>query len=233
MPADVEPRDALRALRALRSEKEAPPGAMHRVMDRLSATLAIAPALLDASPDAPPPLPHGVGPVTAIARPWLAKAIWLLSGTAIGLGVHRGLDRPHVEPPARLLPTAPIAAPPSSPEPDTSITEAPPAPRATAPRSTARRETRATDLAQERALLDAARRSWTEGDATACLTKLDDHARTFGRGQLAEEREALRINALVATGQYDAARDEAAAFSRNHPRSFLAPSVAAALEAIP
>jgi hypothetical protein len=233
MPADVEPRDALAALRALRSEKEAPPGAMHRVTDRLSATLGITSSILDTG--AAPPPAASAGPVTVLTRPWLAKAAWLLSGAAIGLGVHRGLDRAHVEPPvsppAPMLSTAPSATP--LPEADDSI-EASTAPPAPAPRSTAqRRGPRTTDLAQERVLLDAARRSWTEGDATGCLTKLDDHARTFARGQLVEEREALRINALVATGQYDTAREEAAAFSRNHPKSFLAPSVAAALEAIP
>jgi hypothetical protein len=88
-------------------------------------------------------------------------------------------------------------------------------------------------LAKERALLDAARRALASGDLGACLNELAQHARAFPAGKLAEEREAMAVNALVGVGRYAEARQKADRFARRHPNSFLAPSVKAAIAAIP
>jgi hypothetical protein len=86
---------------------------------------------------------------------------------------------------------------------------------------------------KERALLDAARRALAADEPQACLAELGKHARAFPSGKLAEEREAMTINALVGVGRYAQAREKAAIFSRRYPRSFLMPSVEAAISAIP
>jgi outer membrane protein assembly factor BamD (BamD/ComL family) len=87
--------------------------------------------------------------------------------------------------------------------------------------------------ARERAMLDGARRNLAEGNARASLVKLQRYTAEFPRGRLSEECEALLVNALVRSQQYDEARRRADAFRRRYPRSFLAPSVDAAIEAIP
>jgi hypothetical protein len=117
--------------------------------------------------------------------------------------------------------------------------ESPPAPRAAAPSVGApepapeKRASRDSSLAAERRLLDAARAALVGGDTAMGMDKLSRHTRQFPRGALAEEREALAVDALVATGRYQEARRRADAFRARYPGSLFAPSVAAALQAIP
>jgi len=86
---------------------------------------------------------------------------------------------------------------------------------------------------KERALLENARRALGAGEPEVCLFELGKHARAFPTGRLAEEREALAINALVGVGRYTEARQKADLFARRYRHSFLAPSVEAAISAIP
>jgi outer membrane protein assembly factor BamD (BamD/ComL family) len=65
------------------------------------------------------------------------------------------------------------------------------------------------------------------------LRALDEHERTFPRGRLVEERQALRVQALVKAGRFDDARRSARRFHDAFPGSFLAPAVDAALLEIP
>lgn len=88
-------------------------------------------------------------------------------------------------------------------------------------------------LAAERRLLDAARAALVGDDASTGMSKLTQHARLYLHGALAEEREALMVDALVAKGNYQEARRRANAFRVRYPRSLFAPSVAAALQSIP
>jgi hypothetical protein len=71
------------------------------------------------------------------------------------------------------------------------------------------------------------------GCSTAAPEILTKHAQRFPRGVLAEEREALTIDAFVASGRYDEARRRVEGFRSRYPGSLFAPSVAAALAAIP
>jgi hypothetical protein len=117
--------------------------------------------------------------------------------------------------------------------------QSPPPPSAAAPPARApepgpeKRATRDSSLAAERRLLDAARAALVGGDSATGMDKLSRHTRQFPRGVLAEEREALAVDALVATGRYEQARRRADAFRTRYPGSLFAPSVAAALQAIP
>jgi hypothetical protein len=88
-------------------------------------------------------------------------------------------------------------------------------------------------LAAERRLLDAARAALVAGDPKAGLDKLASHAQQFPRGALAEEREALSVDALVAAGRYDDAKRRGEVFHARFPGSLFAASVAAALRDIP
>ncbi len=91
----------------------------------------------------------------------------------------------------------------------------------------------AIGLGAERVLLDRARRSLLHGDPLGALAAVGEHERRFPRGVLSEERDALRVEALVAAARFDDARASAAAFHAAHPGSLLTPAVDSALTAIP
>jgi hypothetical protein len=73
----------------------------------------------------------------------------------------------------------------------------------------------------EVALLAPARTSLARGDFGGALSALAQHQRDYPHGQLAQERDALRVRALWGAGQKQAAEMAAAAFRRRYPRSGL------------
>lgn len=75
------------------------------------------------------------------------------------------------------------------------------------------------DLARERVLLERARVALGRGDPSGALETLDRHATRHPSGRLAEEREVLAVQALVAAGRKDEAQARAARFHREHPTS--------------
>jgi hypothetical protein len=75
--------------------------------------------------------------------------------------------------------------------------------------------------ALELRLLEPARRSIAHGDYAGALAAIARHEREYPRGQLAEEREALRVRALWGMGRRVAAESSAAAFRTRFPRSGL------------
>jgi hypothetical protein len=77
-------------------------------------------------------------------------------------------------------------------------------------------------LSEESLALLAARNLLRGGDARGALAKLDDLRGRFPNGRLAEEREALTIEALANAGQIARASDLAAAFVDAHSLSPLA-----------
>jgi hypothetical protein len=146
-------------------------------------------------------------------------------------------------PPSLLLPPSAASTPgaPVLPAPSLSAVEASP-PLETATTAPARAESHHAlhhgdlaaeshhaihhgDLAAEQALLADARAAMQSSDAVRALAILDDHARRFPRGQLAEERDAVRVAALWRAGDHDAARRRADEFARRHPDSLFLPSV--------
>ena len=114
--------------------------------------------------------------------------------------------------------------------------------RRSAPRLRARRAPRAVRvprsaapvaldqaLAAERAVLAAGAQALLKGDARAALLAVRTHRRRFAEGRLVEEREVLRIRALVAAGRRAEARVVAAAFGRQFAQSVFRGAVQAAL----
>jgi len=74
-------------------------------------------------------------------------------------------------------------------------------------------------------LLRRARAAVARADFAAALSPIAEHARRFRDGRLAEEREALRVGALVGLGRNAEARHAATAFRARFPHSVLAPAV--------
>lgn len=91
--------------------------------------------------------------------------------------------------------------------------------------------TRAQSLALERLLLEEARTALARGDGGSALSALDRHAQKFPRGALGEEREAMAVQALVATGRMPEAKSRAARFHKFFPQSMLSGMVDAAVGA--
>lgn len=88
-------------------------------------------------------------------------------------------------------------------------------------------------LAAEQRLLDAARAALASGNPEAGLGPLRQHGSRFPGGALAEEREALWVRLLVATGRDAEARAHAATFHQRFPSSLFARVVDSALATIP
>jgi hypothetical protein len=95
------------------------------------------------------------------------------------------------------------------------------------------RAPRASSFAAEAVLLDEARQALVAEAANRALARLDEHRARFPHGALAEEREAMRVEALVLAGRYAEARGRAAAFRARSPSSLFAATVDTALKSIP
>jgi hypothetical protein len=72
---------------------------------------------------------------------------------------------------------------------------------------------------RERELLELANAALQRGDLAAADRALLGHRRSFPRGMLSEERDALAIGVLLARGQTDAARARATRFVSRYPQS--------------
>jgi RNA polymerase sigma-70 factor (ECF subfamily) len=89
---------------------------------------------------------------------------------------------------------------------------------ATAPSFVADRD---GSLAAEQRLLDQARSALSQGDPSAAGALLERHARVFPHALLVEEREALSIEVLAASGQLDDARAAIERFRSRYPNSLF------------
>lgn len=78
---------------------------------------------------------------------------------------------------------------------------------------------------EELRLLRQARDAVARDDFAAALSPIAQHAREFPTGRLAEEREALRVKALVGLGRFSEARRAADGFEARFPRSVLLPAI--------
>ena len=151
--------------------------------------------------------------------------------------------------PVKVRPLPEVVAPaamapqevPALPE---SVGEAPPVPPTRPSRKTALQpshdpEAPATgkgssegSLTQESPLLASARERIAGHAPAEAIAVLAQHARRFPHGQLEEEREALWVQALVASGDAKAARARALEFRRHFPRSIQLYIVEAAVSAM-
>ena len=113
-----------------------------------------------------------------------------------------------------------VANAPASAPPAVAVPDLPPAPAVAAPGLPP------ADAAREELhLMRQARAAVARGDFTAALSPINEHTRRFKNGRLVEEREALRVRALVGLGRSQEARHAAAAFRTRFPRSVLLPAV--------
>jgi hypothetical protein len=85
-------------------------------------------------------------------------------------------------------------------------------------------------LAAERKLLEVARTALGRGNGVDALTAADAHASKFPHGSLAEEREAIAVEALAECKRFDDAKQRGERFRRSYPQSILLPAVQAAME---
>jgi hypothetical protein len=230
-------------LAALRADRNvpAPADARARLAQRMSAT----PAPNGSGHGGPASAGAGGAPATlSTAVVWSKGAVILafaLGGVG-GAALHASLARPpeprivYVDRPVSSAAPA-LAMVASVPVPATSVLSDPPSSsgplRSGLLRSPPIPSGTASQLDAERDLLDSVRADLAAGNATAALTTLHRHADTFPHPMLAEEREALMIEALVRAARYDEARKRAVAFRSQSPGSLFQPAIDAALATIP
>ena len=124
----------------------------------------------------------------------------------------------------RLAPQAPppeTAKPVPTPEPAPVGAVDPKATTARQSTAKAAGPSSAESYAIELGLLEPARTAVGQGNFASALASIAKHQQHFPRGQLSEEREALRVRALWGTGQTGRARSAAAAFRKSYPKSGL------------
>lgn len=91
----------------------------------------------------------------------------------------------------------------------------------TAPREAAIRITDRDALAAELRVLQPARQAVARQEYSFALATIAEHQRQYSAGALSEEREALRIKALIGLGRHSEAKRAGAAFHKRFPRSAL------------
>ncbi|MEW5852883.1 MAG: hypothetical protein AB2A00_29130 [Myxococcota bacterium] len=213
--------DDVSALLAAERNAPAPPGVVvERVWQRVALT-------------APAPVDAPSSPTEVLARSWRHTVVTALVSGGLGLTggalLHAALAEPVVQVvtvervvrvPERVevpVPASPVVAPPAKAPVTQSTSTATPEP---AP---------ADAVALEAALLDRARTALSRDDAAGALQALGDHARRFPTGMFSEERDAVRVQALVRAGRMDEAQQAARVFLEQHPASLHRPRVEAVL----
>ncbi|MEO7109908.1 MAG: hypothetical protein ABI183_05680, partial [Polyangiaceae bacterium] len=83
----------------------------------------------------------------------------------------------------------------------------------------------ALQIGAELELINRAQQALQAEDANEALALLNEHARRFPNGALAEERDAARVLALCGAGRQEDAATAGAAFLSAHPDSPLATRV--------
>jgi len=90
-----------------------------------------------------------------------------------------------------------------------------------------------SDFAAERILLDEARTALVQGESQRALGLLGRHRARFPGGVLGEERDAMRVEALVAAHRFGEARMAAQVFRAHNRHSLFLATVDSAVESIP
>jgi hypothetical protein len=181
------------------------------------------------------------GIVGATGTPWIALSVSFALGGAVGAVAYAAS---HPPPPPQIVyrERAPRYGSVQKPQPRveansavvvTASAEPTLRPHVTPAASMALARPSATDLAEQTAKLDLARKSFMQGQYDATLERLESHAARYPRSVLTEEREALAIKALAALGRASEARARARSFIDHYPQSFLLSSINDSLLTIP
>jgi hypothetical protein len=121
-------------------------------------------------------------------------------------------------PPAAMPAPEPMADPATADEP---VGAANLSPKTAAPSRRAALSGKHPIAPEELRLLDRARRADARHDYLGVLAIAAEHQRNHPNGRLVEEREVLRVKALVGLGRGGEARQVVASFRRQFPRSVL------------
>ena len=214
-------------LETRRIERRAPPQVRARALARARAIIAAGGRIpRSSSPAYFAPLPRPPGSARRVLRTALAATLAVAAGAAVAgaaLMTRAVADPPRDESPvSRPRPAAVIHD-----EGDWDVSGEPPT-RVVRPRAGVARPTRPARASGDGAafkaeleLLAHAQAAYTRRDFGRALILIDEHARRFSRGHLAEEREALRVRSLAGSGRTDEARRIAATFAVRFPRSVL------------
>lgn len=222
------------------AERARPPASDAARLAALGRVLA-GPAAAGTVPPSSPPTASPPPSSPSVVSRGAAAAVALLAlflGAGLGALGHatwaaRG-SVPHAEAPEpRDAPEPPIEA--VAPEAERPIEEAVVAPlsepaveEAVVPHEAAA-EPEPDSLAAEMSLVSRAQTALQRGLPASALSALDEHARRFPRGELAEEREALAVQALARGGRMEEAARRAERFDARYPHSVLGPVVHAAV----
>jgi hypothetical protein len=133
-----------------------------------------------------------------------------------------------VEVPAPAQPREPTAPPDAPPTAEDATAPAQPSP---ARRGVSTASEAAGSL--ERTLIEQARSALARREFLAAIDAADRHASRFADGDLAEEREAIRIQAFALAGRRDEASRHVEAFRRNYPMSLHRAAISRAMGASP
>jgi len=225
--------DARALLEAGRAAEPLPPDVAARVWGKVATGMPLAPVAL-------PPAPA----TTFTLAKLVAVSLGILGvGAVATVAVVHFRPRPHspailapqpkqveelppVAPPIpAMLPPVPDASPPTA-RAAPAVSAHAPSKSILAPRFSDAPE---GDLAAERSLIARARTLLERGLPLDALATLRLHEQRFKRGALAQQREALRIQALIASGNRPGAEAAAARFEHDYPQSLMGPAVRAAL----
>jgi hypothetical protein len=147
-----------------------------------------------------------------------AAGFVLMAGAAAAYQMVRPPPTPQAPLPQLVRNARPVA--------ETKWTPPSPEPVVAPPVSTKSSATGSRGASQEELrFLLRARQADARGDYAKVLNLLAQHQHQYPVGRLAEEREVLRVKALVGLGRRGQARQVAANFHREFPRSVLLPKV--------
>ncbi len=211
-------------IEALLEAERAVPAASPALKLEVRALLDASVAAVDVRPSASPP----AGP-SALSSALSSKLVLALASFALGGASVKLLTRNEgSSPPPQAVSTRVEVPSPVTPTP---VANAPSPPAHELPRRSERKTPAPHDLrlAQERALLERAHTALDRDSPTEALTALAEHERRFPSGALSEEREGLTIQALVLSGDVEAARARVEELRRRYPQSLLLPALEEAL----
>ncbi|MBK7861967.1 MAG: hypothetical protein IPJ65_25790 [Archangiaceae bacterium] len=161
----------------------------------------------------------GVVKLGVLALPLAAAA---LAVGALG-GYQLGARRAVAPPPPIVITLAAATVPEPRREPEPRAAPAEPSP--VKPAGSLAEPRRDLKLADERALIELARSALARRDPATGLAALERHRQGYADGKLAEEREALVVQALIDSGRRADALERAQQFKARFPSSLLLPAI--------